>query len=133
MNKAFKSRVLLAILTIIVIFSTMLLVSCVSTPEEPASTSCAHDYSDATCTVAKTCKRCGETEGEALGHDYSEATCTTSKICARCGEADGDKLGHDYENATCTAAKTCKKCGVTEGKALGHNYTTNTQIGRAHV
>ena len=31
-----------------------------------------HDYADATCTEAKTCKLCGATEGEANGHSWSK-------------------------------------------------------------
>ena len=30
--------------------------------------SCEHEWEDATCTQAKTCTLCGETEGEPLGH-----------------------------------------------------------------
>lgn len=39
-----------------------------------------HLFSEATCTEAKTCQRCGAVEGEALGHAF------TSGICDRCGE-----------------------------------------------
>ncbi|MBQ2383900.1 MAG: hypothetical protein II290_07660, partial [Oscillospiraceae bacterium] len=40
-----------------------------------------HDWVDATCTEPKTCRNCGETEGEALGHNYV----VTTGICSRCG------------------------------------------------
>ena len=33
-----------------------------------------HEWTKATCTEPKTCTKCGETEGEALGHRWKEAT-----------------------------------------------------------
>lgn len=45
---------------------------------------CDHTYSDATCTAAKTCTKCGVTDGGALGHSYAEGKCT------RCSAADPD-------------------------------------------
>ena len=85
-----------------------------------------HDYSAATCSAPKTCKRsgCGATEGSALGHDYASATCTSPKTCKRsgCNATEGAPLGHDYASATCTSPKTCKRsgCGAADGSALGH-------------
>ena len=57
---------------------------------------CEHEWKDATCTTAKTCTKCGITEGEPLGHSWKEATCTTPKTCTRCGVAEGIALGHTY-------------------------------------
>ncbi len=85
-----------------------------------------HDYSEATCTEPATCSRCGETGTEALGHDYAAATCTEPKTCKRCGATEGEALGHDYKDATCTEPKTCSRCGATEGEALGHDYAAAT-------
>jgi len=68
------------------------------TPSPEGPTICSHNWEDATCTAAKICDRCGETEGEALGHDWSgkwtvikEATATEEGkqelLCARgCGQ-----------------------------------------------
>ncbi len=81
-----------------------------------------HIFKDATCTAPKTCKVCGETEGEALGHKWAAATCTAPKTCSVCGATEGDALGHDWIDATCTTPKTCDICGETEGDALGHSY-----------
>ena len=85
-----------------------------------------HDWADATCTAPKTCKRCGETEGNALGHAWKDATCTAPKTCERCGETEGNALGHAWKDATCTAPKTCERCGETEGNALGHAWKDAT-------
>lgn len=58
--------------------------------------SCNHEWTEATCTEPKTCSKCGETKGEALGHDensqeYSKidnvnATITYETKCSRCNE-----------------------------------------------
>ena len=81
-----------------------------------------HDWEDADCDTAKTCKVCGATEGEALGHSWTEATCFDPKTCEICLETEGDPLEHDWFDATCTDAKTCSLCGTTEGEALGHDW-----------
>ena len=44
------------------------------------TTSCAHVWKEATCDEPKTCNKCQETKGNALGHT------TDSGICSRCGE-----------------------------------------------
>lgn len=83
---------------------------------------CQHEWTEASCTAAKTCAKCGETEGAALGHDFSAATCTTAEICARCGETGGESLGHEYGAASCAEPETCSRCGDTQGEALGHTF-----------
>ncbi len=85
-----------------------------------------HEWAEATCTDAKTCTRCGLTEGKKLGHDYSEATCTKGKICKRCNKEEGSSLGHDYEEATCTAGEICRRCNNETGDPLGHAYNDAT-------
>ena len=85
-----------------------------------------HSWKGATCEAAKTCERCGKTEGEALGHSWKEATCETAKTCERCGETEGEALGHSWKGATCEASKTCERCGKTEGEALGHSWKEAT-------
>ena len=82
---------------------------------------CSHDWTDATCTEPKTCAKCGETEGEALGHDWNSTSCSDEKVCQRCGETKA-ATEHNWIDATCTEAKHCDICGETEGEALGHDY-----------
>lgn len=53
-------------------------------------------------------------------HEFEEPTCVAAKTCKECGETEGEPLGHEFEEATCIVAKTCKVCGTTEGEALGH-------------
>ncbi len=95
-----------------------------------------HDWKDATCTEAKTCLRCGKTEGELGEHTFvledakdetlkQAASCTSGavyfKSCSVCGaisknEADtfvfGDKLPHDFtkEDVKEVALKTPATC-----------------------
>lgn len=84
-----------------------------------ASCCMSHEWEDATCITPKTCAKCGETEGEALGHEWEDATCTTPKTCKVCGETDGIALGHSYEyveindylSATTTSKNYCAACG----------------------
>lgn len=89
---------------------------------------CQHEWTEATCTEPKTCTKCGETEGEALGHTWTEATCTKAKECSRCGAESGEPLGHDVKEwkeetaSTCSEAGkevgTCTRCGETVTKDL---------------
>ena len=87
---------------------------------------CSHNWSDATCTAPKTCSKCGETEGEALGHTWVDATCKVAKTCSVCAETDGEALGHTWVDATCETPKTCSVCAETEGEALGHTWVDAT-------
>ena len=110
---------------------------------------CEHEWSEANCKAAKTCRKCGKTEGElgdhrfskttctensicidcglwnelAYGHDYSSATCTSPRICKTCGLEKGEPE-HDYSEATCLESKVCSLCGAVDGKPLGHKLTT---------
>ncbi len=86
-----------------------------------AGCGCEHEWIEATCTVPKTCSKCNQTEGDALGHQWTEATCIKPKTCRVCGETEGTALGHNWVEATCTTPKTCSQCAQTEGEALGHN------------
>jgi hypothetical protein len=89
---------------------------------------CEHTYSDATCTKAPVCTKCGEFKpgAEELGHNWLEATCTTVKTCSVCGETRGTTLRHSWTKATCTEAQVCKNCGTTQGEALGHEWKPAT-------
>ena len=80
----------------------------------------SHDWRDATCTEAKTCVKCGATEGEPIGHTWKDATCTEAKTCTACVMTEGEPTGHTWKHATCTEPKTCTICGATEGTARGH-------------
>lgn len=71
------------------------IVLCVGMVLSLSACGCKHEWVEATCTEPKTCSKCGETEGEALGHSWGdweiemEATVTESgtkvRTCSRCG------------------------------------------------
>lgn len=74
---------------------------------------CEHEWKDATCTTAKTCTKCGITEGEPLGHTYGdwivdrEATETEAgakhRICSACEKreiAEIPMLAHTHKYAS---------------------------------
>ena len=77
-------------------------------------------------TDGESCSRCdyvvAQVEIPATGHDFADATCTEAKTCKACNVTEGEALGHKFADATCTTAKTCTVCKVTEGEALGHNF-----------
>ncbi len=75
------------------------------TPETTKSpeTTAAHEhkFSEASCTKPQICS-CGETKGEAWGHNWTNATCTAAKTCNTCGATEGYVSGHIYSNGSCT-------------------------------
>lgn len=85
-----------------------------------------HEWQDATCTTAKTCIVCGNTDGDPLGHQWTDATCTAPKTCSVCGETQGNPGNHNWIKAACEAPKTCSLCGAQEGDPLGHHYYSTT-------
>lgn len=89
-----------------------------TTPPTEVPTTCAHTFKDATCTTAKTCTKCGATEGKAAGHSWKNATCTVAKTCSKCGKTEGKAAGHKYENGI------CKGCGDVEN--ITHPIETGT-------
>ena len=99
--------VLLAVVAVLVVLLCTILSKCKE-----------HDWKEATCTSARECLECGETEGSPLGHVWTAATCTQPEICSSCGATSGSALGHAWIAATYSAPKTCNACGATEGSRL---------------
>ena len=79
---------------------------------------CSHEWNAATCETPKTCAKCSETEGEALGHSWVDATCAAPKTCSVCNKTEGEALGHSWVDATTEAPKTCSVCAATEGERI---------------
>ncbi len=77
-----------------------------------------HSWKAASCTAPKTCKTCGETEGDVLPHTWAEATCTMAKTCSVCKATEGEALGHAWQDATYDAPMTCSVCAQTQGDVL---------------
>lgn len=77
-----------------------------------------HDWQDATCTVPKTCKTCGETEGKALGHVYSWC------VCENCGHFDllcRSGLSSDNDNDNNDQSGSSSIFGGLFGGSSGNN------------
>ena len=87
---------------------------------------CNHRWTDATCTVAKTCSKCEETEGAPLGHSWNEADCENPKTCSLCKKSDGEPLGHTWTDATCENPEICSQCQKTEGEPADHRWQQAT-------
>ncbi len=85
-----------------------------------------HQWVEATCAAAKTCAKCGKTEGEPLPHTWADATCQAPKTCSVCGAEEGEPVSHTWADATCLAPKTCTQCQTTEGEAAGHDWAEAT-------
>ena len=94
---------------------------------DPDPDPCVHEWTDATCSAPKTCSKCGETEGDALGHSYTsyvstKATCEDAGVrtyyCTNgCGgryTASISATGHNMVDGTCT---TCGKTEPTDDPA----------------
>lgn len=58
-----------------------------------------HFFAGADCTTAGQCD-CGAV-GAALGHDFSAKSCTAPATCKRCGATNGSALGHSYAGGKC--------------------------------
>ena len=129
---------------LVLLFETILLCCLLS------ACACKHNWNDATCTDAKKCAKCGETEGEALGHDFEikdtkPATCSEMGIitreCKKCSLVEEEKtdiIDHVYEeaeivkNPSCTEKgeqiTVCINCGKENTKeipAMGHKDDGN--------
>ena len=81
--------------------------------EDPTTPTCEHNWVDATCTAAKTCSKCGATEGAPSGHTPgAEATCTEAQICTACNAELVAAKGHTAkaDDGDVTTAVTCERC-----------------------
>ena len=86
-----------------------------------------HDWKEATCTDPKTCSRCGDTEGTALGHDFADVWSSDESghwhECSRC-DATADEAAHTPgAAATETTPQKCTECDYIITAALGHTHT----------
>lgn len=106
-------------------------------PEDPAPEGCQHEWQEATCTTPKTCKLCGETEGEAVpgAHPYpvtADVRCY-DRVCPDCGEIqahgcpDLRKIHPFDENAI------CEWCGKSEFELFGNHICPITPDPECHI
>ena len=84
----------------------------------------SHTWKAATCTTPKTCTKCGETEGEALGHSYKyngglKTGNTHRLVCERCNASRTET--HKMSNNKCTVCGY-EKIIIEEPKECSHQY-----------
>ena len=95
-------------------------------------TTCDHDWNEATCTTPKTCSKCNETRGEALGHTSSTGP------CSRCGQNFGAwEIGEfidEFEEPTGVkyigheSIGTFSNSATTDSNVLAYMQITATDI-----
>ena len=91
---------------------------------------CSHNWRSATCTEAKKCSLCGDTQGSELGHNYSDATCTSPRKCQRCSNVQGAALGHQYSSGYCIRCNAKDPNYVEYGTVQGTvTYKYNNYVG----
>ncbi len=115
---------ILSLLTVITLLFSI--TSCATVLNESAdkgnsTSACIHTWSSATCTEPKTCVKCKETSGKALGHT------TDSGICSRCGENfSAWEIGEYTDEFN---QPTGKKYIVTESYGtFSNSATTNSEL-----
>ena len=70
----------------------------------------------------------------ANGHSWIDATCTAAKTCSVCGETEGDPIPHTEEVVPGKAA-TCTETGLTDGKkcsVCGETLLAQEEIPAGH-
>ena len=93
--------------------------------ETLSTQACTHSWQIATCTTPKFCRKCKDSEGNALGHSWKSATCVTPKTCSICSKTEGNALGHSWTDPTCKTPKTCTICNKSDGNVGTHLDTGN--------
>lgn len=106
-------KLILLLLALFLLVPVICMTSC-NKNDDPAE--CAHTWTEATCTTPKTCTKCHQTEGNALGHEYGEFVETKAPTCTVAGEK----------------TKTCSRCGATESESIPatgeHKYAAKEEI-----
>ena len=128
-----KKVILLILVSILLLFAFTSCAKITNLKNKIFRKACEHEWTDATCTSAKTCKLCGEQEGALGPHRTVDATCTTPQMCSVCGftsEYWEAARGHEWAEASCFkgVAKTCRVCQLVEGEVPAHDWSEPTCI-----
>ena len=90
MKKAFLVKLLSLILALCT--ATCIFTACKDDGDSAdANSECVHDWQEATCISAKTCKYCGEIKGDANWHDFKN-----NGVCRDCGRIKTDESLFEY-------------------------------------
>ena len=101
--KTTKNRLPLLVFSLFILVSIFALSACdnnhpANETSNESSTTCQHQWVEADCYYPKTCRLCGNIEGDALKHSWVDATCTSPKTCQLCGQIQGVAKGHDFSS-----------------------------------
>lgn len=92
----------------------------------PSTPSCTHQWNAATCTLPKTCSKCGATTGTAPGHTWQNATCQQLKTCTVCSKTEGSLADHVDANKD-NACDVCKiSMGTSQPPVAGNTFVKVT-------
>ena len=92
---------------------------------------CEHEWQEATCTTPKTCKLCGETQGEVAAHTYGEWTETKASNCTEkgsesrscvCGDTQSRELPLGDHTYTDACDPSCNIQGCTNTREVPHVF-----------
>lgn len=113
-----KKKLLMLLLSTSMVFSVM---ACGATSEDEDDTKSEKDKDDSSKDKKNKKDKDEEEEVdicEEEGHDFEEATCQAPKTCKVCGETEGEPLEHEWGLRTVDSAKTCSICGETDGEPI---------------
>ena len=103
-------------------------------------TGCSHEWIEATCQTPRTCRLCGETQGEVGAHTYiinviaptCQAPGYTLHTCSLCKtqymDQQTEKLPHTGGTATCIEKAVCEVCGDEYGDFAAHDYSVDMVV-----
>lgn len=92
---------------------------------------CKHSWTEADCTTASVCSKCGESGSEALGHSWVEATCQAPDTCSVCGATQGAVLEHVFGGWSFleeTMTRSCENCALEETHELDYQYFLDQEL-----
>ena len=114
-----KKRFAMMLIFILLIVASLFALTACTEPDDPP---CSHQWSAATCTTAKICTLCNETEGTALGHSFGHWEQTLAPTCTGNGTERRDCVNCEaFETQSIPALQhnnvnwECSNCGESLG------------------
>ena len=117
-----SKKIIIGFLALLLLAGAFLLASC-------NDDTCEHQWSPATCTLPKTCSKCSEIEGKALGHTpiADDGDCTTATTCSSCGKVlNAAAKEHTGGEATCEQKAKCSVCKKEYGELIEHTWNSDS-------
>ncbi len=133
-----KKKILIMLIGLVLTISMMGVLSACEDKETPA---CEHDWTEASCTAPKTCKKCNATEGKPKAHteavlgavapDCDTDGLTEGKKCIICDKITVPQnpvpaIGHKYS----PTSGSCENCGQIKPGTAQYTVNVSTIGGR---